>query len=175
MPSQLGPVLAAVDFSVDSETALLWAAEFSAQTGTSLTIVHVAHDPADAPGYYRHGKDDLVKPLEEVAKKRFDEFLANIAADHPENAALKNAGTVLVQGIPATRILSVAEKIGAAHIVVGCQGRTGLPHLLLGSVAHHVVRHSPNPVTVVKAKTEKTKKDENLADGSEKNDVPRAI
>ena len=39
----------------------------------------------------------------------------------------------------------------AHHIVIGSQGRTGLPHFLLGSKAERVVRLSPIPVTIVKA------------------------
>jgi nucleotide-binding universal stress UspA family protein len=34
-------------------------------------------------------------------------------------------------------------------IVMGTQGLTGLPHLLIGSVAEKVVRHSPVPVMTV--------------------------
>ena len=58
---------------------------------------------------------------------------------------------MLVRGLPTTRILEVAEKRKALMIVMGSRGRTGLKHLLLGSVAEHVVQLSPIPVTVAKA------------------------
>ena len=51
-----------------------------------------------------------------------------------------------------TRILEVAEKLEAIMIVVGSQGRTGLPHLLLGSKAERVAQLSPIPVTIVKSR-----------------------
>ncbi len=53
-------------------------------------------------------------------------------------------------GLPITRILEVAEEIGAQLIVMGSHGRTGLPHLLLGSKAEKVAQLSPIPVTIVK-------------------------
>ena len=52
-------------------------------------------------------------------------------------------------GSPATCILDAARKADA--IVMGTLGRTGLPHLLLGSVAERVVRHAAVPVLTVRA------------------------
>ncbi len=157
MDKRDGPVLVAVDFSGDSYTALNWAIDYADRIGAPLTIVHVVHDPAGAPGYYQRDKEDLLLPLEEVAKERFDEFLGGAKKECPKSAALEKASIVLVRGLPANRILAVAEEIEAAHIVVGCQGRTGLPHLLVGSVAQRVVQLSPTPVTVVKSKNSTTK------------------
>ncbi|MBU7031468.1 MAG: universal stress protein, partial [Theionarchaea archaeon] len=37
-------------------------------------------------------------------------------------------------------------------VVVGTLGRSGISHLLLGSVAEKVVRHAPVPVLVVKSR-----------------------
>ena len=63
---------------------------------------------------------------------------------------------LLVVGLPVTRILETAEKIEARMIVMGSQGRTGLKHIMLGSKAEQVVNLSPIPVTIVKAKKEKS-------------------
>lgn len=153
MEKRNGPVLVAVDFSDDSHTAIKWAIDYADGLGASLTIVHVVHDPAGAPGYYHRDKEDLLLPLEEIAEERFDEFLGDVRHERPNSKALGNASRILVRGLPANRILAVAEEIEAAHIVVGCQGRTGLPHLLVGSVAQRVVQLSPTPVTVVKSKS----------------------
>jgi nucleotide-binding universal stress UspA family protein len=50
-----------------------------------------------------------------------------------------------------TAILEEAGKLSADLIVLGSRGRTGLPHLLLGSVAERVVRLATCPVLTVKA------------------------
>jgi nucleotide-binding universal stress UspA family protein len=48
---------------------------------------------------------------------------------------------------PFQAILEAAR--GATAIVMGTLGRTGLPHLLLGSVAEKTVRHAPAPVLTI--------------------------
>jgi nucleotide-binding universal stress UspA family protein len=141
----------AVDFSPDSEAALLWACDFANCVGADLMILHVVHDPAEAPGYYNRGEADLLRPMEEVAVEMLDAFLEEVAKKHPESNVPENPKKVLVKGIPATRILETAEAEGARLIVMGSRGRTGIPHLMLGSKAERVVQMSPIPVTIVKA------------------------
>ena len=148
---EAGPILVAVDFAPDSEAALLWASNYADCVSGSLVVLHVVHDPADAPGYYRKGEEDLLRPMEDVALEMLDQFLGNVAEKHPELTVLEGVEKVLVRGVPATRILEVAAAKGARLVVMGSRGRTGLPHLLLGSKAERVVQLSPIPVTIVKA------------------------
>lgn len=148
-----GPILVAVDFSPDSEAAFLWACQYADCTNSELAVLHVIHDPADAPGSYLKSDADLLRPMEEMATELLDKFLEKMKTQHPSLDALKDAERHLVQGIPATRILEIAQATGARLIVMGSRGRTGLPHLLLGSKAERVVQMSPIPVTIVKAGT----------------------
>ena len=53
----------------------------------------------------------------------------------------------------ASAILRVAAAIGADLVAMGTHGRSGLSHLLMGSVAEHVIRNAPVPVLVVGPKT----------------------
>lgn len=55
-------------------------------------------------------------------------------------------------GSPATEILSLAQEVGADLIFIGTHGYTGIKHLMLGSVAEHVVREAQCPVMVVRPK-----------------------
>lgn len=146
------PILVPVDFSPDSEAALTCAAELAAMVGAPLKVLHVVHDPGQAPGYYAVRSDGKhLQKLEDVAADMLGTFMADVIARHPELAALSTAETVLVTGLPVNRILEIAERIGARMIVMGSQGRTGLAHALLGSKAERVVRLAPVPVTIVKA------------------------
>lgn len=149
--SQSGPILVAVDFTADSEAAVIWACDYATAVGADVTVLHIVHDPAEAPGAYRKNESDSLKPMEDVAARMMADFMAKAAEARPELAALKTAETRLVKGIPATRVLETAELIGARMIVMGSRGRTGLPHLMLGSKAERVVQMSPIPVTIVKA------------------------
>lgn len=56
-------------------------------------------------------------------------------------------------GKPAEEILRVAEEWEADLIVLGTHGRTGLSHLLMGSVAENVIRHTTKPVLIIPART----------------------
>ena len=147
-PTRTGPILVAVDFSACSEAALVWAAEASRRFDAPLAVLHVVHDPEAAPGSYREGEGPRVRRMEEVAVDLLAEYLAGVRERHAE---IGEARTLLAVGLPATRILEVAEREGAQLIVVGSQGRTGLAHVLLGSKAERVARLSPIPVTIVKA------------------------
>jgi nucleotide-binding universal stress UspA family protein len=56
------------------------------------------------------------------------------------------------EGDPREEIVAIANEWGAHIIVLGTHGRTGLTHLLMGSTAEYVVRHSKVPVLVVPLK-----------------------
>ncbi len=60
-------------------------------------------------------------------------------------------GTTLVrEGRPAEIICDEARETEADLIVMGTRGLTGLKHLLVGSVAEHVIRLAPCPVLVAR-------------------------
>jgi len=150
------PVLAPVDFSAYSEAALLCAAELAHVLGSPLIVLHVIHDPGEAPGYYSvKGRHKQLERLEDVAAEMLDKFLQKVREEHPGQAALNTATTKLVTGLPVNRILEAAKNTHARMIVMGSQGRTGLAHMMLGSKAEQVVRLSPVPVTIVKDSDQK--------------------
>jgi nucleotide-binding universal stress UspA family protein len=60
--------------------------------------------------------------------------------------------TFVEQGIPYEIILNVAKEWDADLIVIGTHGRTGLSHLIMGSVAEKIVRHSEIPVFIIPTK-----------------------
>lgn len=60
--------------------------------------------------------------------------------------------TFVEEGKPNEIILQVAEEWEADIIVLGTHGRTGLSHLLMGSVAEKIMRHSTKPLFIVPTK-----------------------
>jgi nucleotide-binding universal stress UspA family protein len=154
--SEPGPILVPVDFSPHSAAALAWAARLSACLEAPLQILHVAHDPESAPGYYRRSKRKKhLHRIEEAAAEMMDEFLEEVIGGQDGLESLRKVEPLLVVGLPVTRILEVADKLGASMIVMGSQGRTGLPHLLLGSKAERIAQLAPIPVTIVKSPADK--------------------
>jgi len=59
--------------------------------------------------------------------------------------------TLVVWGHPPSEICRIAKERASDRIVMSTHGRTGLPHVLLGSVAKRVVRHAPCAVLIVRA------------------------
>jgi len=60
--------------------------------------------------------------------------------------------TFVEEGKPFETILKVADDWEADLIVLGTQGRMGVSHFLMGSVAEMVIRHSAKPLFIVPAK-----------------------
>ncbi len=155
------PILVAIDFSAYSDKSLLAAMELADSMGAPLNVLHVVHDLAEAPGYYGvKGSKKQVRRLEDVATDMLDAFMQKMKQKYPKRAVLKQATPMLVIGLPVNRILEVAEKINARMIVMGSQGRTGIPRLMLGAKTEQVLRLSPISVLVVKSA-----KDEQQNDG----------
>ncbi|CAN5456569.1 universal stress protein [soil metagenome] len=84
--------------------------------------------------------------------------IINLQRDEARNVIEKvkalytGAGSVtefVPEGDPREEIVAVAAQWGAQVIVLGTHGRTGFTHLLMGSTAEYVVRHSKVPVLVV--------------------------
>lgn len=154
------PVLVPVDFSRYSEAALVWAAEYARTFGVPMVVLHVVHDPVETPGYYlklhggtESGEGMELRPIKEAAEEAMKAFLDEVSGRHSEIGEPDRLDTRLVVGVPATRIIEMAESLGAGLIVMGSQGRTGLKHLMMGSKAEQVVHLSPIPVTIVKFQT----------------------
>ncbi len=144
-------ILAPVDFSTHSEPAVVFASNLAEHLNATLLILHVVHDPGEAPGYYAKKKGKLLKKMEDMAAEMMVEFLAKLRKKHGDLKPLKKAQTMLVVGLPVTKILQITEKKQPFMVVMGSQGRTGLAHLTLGSKAEQVAHLCPLPVTIVKA------------------------
>ncbi|MGD8908664.1 MAG: universal stress protein [Chromatiales bacterium] len=147
-------ILAAVDFSDHSASALHYAAELSKRLDDRLIVLHVIHDQAG--GYYsdkklKKGEKKRLKRLEEVAGEMMDEFLQQQIEAHVElKPVLKKAEVMLVSGLTVTKVLQVIEKTSPEMLVLGNKGRSSLKHILLGSKAEQLARLCPVPVTLVK-------------------------
>jgi nucleotide-binding universal stress UspA family protein len=80
-----------------------------------------------------------------AARSRLTVVVAALAATGVTAAA------AVVSGLPAPAIVDHARAGGFDLLVMGTHGRTGLSHLVVGSVAERVLRSAPCPVLTVKA------------------------
>jgi len=144
------PILVPVDFSPHSEEALLFAADLAHRLDAPLIILHVVHDPGEAPGYYTQKNPEHPHRIADIAADMMADFINRIAKETPGQSNILQATTKLITGLPVTRILEVVEQCNPQMVIMGSKGRTGLTHLLLGSKAEQVVRLCPAPVTIIK-------------------------
>ena len=82
-------LLVAVDFTPFSEMALVFASELAEKLEAQLLVLHVIHDPAEAPGFYaqKGKKKKFLQSMEEAAEEMMEEFLAKMHKDHPDEAS----------------------------------------------------------------------------------------
>lgn len=145
------PVIVAVEFSEEDEVVLLWAYDYAEAIGAPLEILHVVHDSVGSPGTYKPDGGDPLEPMLDVARRKLERFLEQVERNNPQASGLGSAMRLCVRGLPAQRILNVAQAHGAGLLVLGSRRRNGLGRLLHGSTASQVARQADLPVTIVKA------------------------
>lgn len=147
-------IIAAVDLTKYSIPALLFAADLAFDTKSPLIILHVVHDPAGSPGFYKIKNKEKTKamPMDKIAKKMLKSFLNKVAeeCEHPE--VIKNANKTLVTGLPETQMLNFINNKKIRVLVIGSHGKKGLSKILSGSIVDNIIKYSLVPVTVVKNK-----------------------
>lgn len=146
------PVLVAVDFSEEAEAALAWACDYADKVGAPVEILHVVHDPADAPGTYKPDGGDPLEPMVDVAQRKLAKLVERIERGNSDLKGLSGAKTSCLEGLPASVIVELAQTRNARLLVLGGHRRNGLDRLLHGSTAHKVTSVATLPVTIVKAK-----------------------
>ncbi len=150
-PGEKSPILVAIDFSSDSENALVWALEHARLLNAPVEILHVVHDPARTPGTYRPENGDPLEPMADVAERKLAAFLGEIGERHPGVLAADGIKSFCKAGLPVDTILRTAADRGASLLVVGCHGHNGAARLLFGSTSQSLAQKAEVPVTIVKA------------------------
>ena len=141
---RLKRILVPIDFSDCSRKALRYAIPLAREHAGAITLLYVV-PPAYASGEYGGIDYALLQAqmresgAKELSRLAIDEVQAQVPAD-----------SLVRLGAPAVEIVAVAGELDIDAIVIGTHGRTGLKHVMLGSVAESVVRRAPCPVLVVK-------------------------
>jgi nucleotide-binding universal stress UspA family protein len=133
-------VVVPVDFSEPSLAAVRASLEL-VQDSSHLDVIFVlpALEPAE-PGV-------IWNAIDNTSRKRHAESALQAWLNAPD---LQAANLVIQFGDPGRKVAEYAETHKADLIVLPSHGRTGLPRLLLGSVAEKVVRLAHCPVLVLK-------------------------
>jgi universal stress protein A len=148
MDTKISSILVATDFSDSSDGALAHAATLAASLNVPIHLIHVLEEPFVTSGPYEFMLPDTPDRRErryQLAHARLAEMRRPL-----EHAGIRT--TIEVRsGTPTEGITSAAVDYGADLIVMGTHGRSGLQHLLLGSVAERVIRTARCAVLTVRA------------------------
>ena len=131
-------LLVPIDFSQDSEHAVDCAVGLAKQFQARLTLLHSVYAPEAADV-------NLAAYLEKIESESAEQMAA--WRKRVEDAGV-TAGSLMVRGVPSHKITDTARDRQADLIVMGTHGRTGLRHMLIGSVAERGGRRHPNSLAL---------------------------
>lgn len=152
-PARIQKILVPVDYSEHSSASLRYASELARTLHAELDLVHVWDRPTYvADSVMIHDQDgekrSLAAMIRENAELEMRRFLSRFQQRKDEETRHFPPHRLL-SGEPASTLVAELERGAHDVVVVGTRGRTGLKHLLLGSVAEKLVRLSPVPVLTI--------------------------
>lgn len=138
-------VLVPHDLSKHADRALALAARLAKEHRGELIVLHVVAPYQPVIGFPEGVTLNLrVEDIVTAARRSLEEMVARALA----GTRAPRTRCRVVLGDPFQRIISAARD--ADSIVIATTGRTGLSHMLIGSVAEKVVRHAPVPVLTIR-------------------------
>lgn len=138
-------ILVPTDFSAASKKALDYADALAATFHSRVTLIHVI-EPMVLPPEYGYlppySPEDEALQVDAVRKQLLEKASGLDSARQTE--------VVVRVGRPWHEVVNAVGDLGADLLVITTHGRTGLRHMLMGSVAEKIVRHATCPVLVVR-------------------------
>lgn len=144
---EIKTILAPTDFSPHSEQAVRYACSLAERLGAKLHLIHVLSEiipagpdpllmPVMPPQFYQENEERAKETLQTLPKPGWG-----------KPPALE---TAVRWGSPVDAIVDYSREHAIDLIVIATHGRTGLSHVLLGSVAERIVREAPCPVLTIR-------------------------
>jgi universal stress protein A len=134
-------IMCAFEFDGDSTAALRLSGTLAKENNATLYVVHIARVPTqdmDVPLPF-----DSHPRWETEARSKLEPIVrSTLHADVQYVIDIRS-------GVPNLDIVRAARELAVDLIVMVTHGRTGLEHLILGSVTEHVIREAPCPVLVL--------------------------
>jgi universal stress protein A len=143
MPRDFKTILCPTDFSEESYRAIEYALRFAQAADGMLLLAHIIHVssgelylPDGRTLTFEEAKHRTLGLLEELREKRLRNY--------------PKCELVVDIGEPHDVLLGIATQRKVDLIVIATHGRSGLQHLVMGSVAERIIRDAPCPLFVVR-------------------------
>jgi nucleotide-binding universal stress UspA family protein len=134
-----------------AERVLPTAIELAKPRDLEIVLIRTYNIPTAAYA----GVEGYALPIDDLLKGMRDEacaYLENKVAD-VKKLGVARVSFAAKEGLPADEIISFAKNLPGGLIAMSTHGRSGVRRWVLGSVTETVVRHSENPVLVIRAST----------------------
>jgi len=139
-------ILLPTDFSTYSAAATKYACEFATKFDAELHVLHTLEVHLSAtPGF---GMGLALPQYLQESRAAAEKALASVL--DPQWAAGRKVVKAVIEGSPKVEIVRYARQHDVDVIVLATHGRSGLAHVIIGSVAECVVRAAPCPVLTVR-------------------------
>ncbi len=140
-------ILVTTDFSEFSLASVDYARSLASSYGAGIWLLHVVdYSPIIHLRRVEKSAEAVMQNAVEKAEVRLRDLARSAFPTH------EKVRSVVRRGDPCSEIVRFAREEGMDMIVMATHGRTGISHVLLGSVAEKVVRYSTVPVLSVKPK-----------------------
>lgn len=146
MHIELKRVCVATDFSKPAQRAFQYGLVFAKQFGAELHLLHVIEDiipTIPEPGLAMLPTQEIMNSLRQASEEGMKKVVS------AQDVSGVRIVQVVREGVPFRELGDYAKKESIDLVIVGTHGRSGLSHLLLGSVAERIVRSAPCPVLTV--------------------------
>jgi universal stress protein A len=143
-------ILAPTDLSDLSQAGVRYALELAKAVGAEVTVYHVVCRDEFMRYELLHVRPLLMDNLLQKYRRQLSGFIEERFADLLPSIALRQEVEL---GVPEDNIVAKAKEEAMDLIVISTHGRTGLSHMLMGSVTENVIRHAPCPVLSIRSET----------------------
>lgn len=149
-------ILAPTDLSELSQAGVRYALNLARAVGAEVTVYHVVnYDELLQYGEEMKGRMAMRYPPPSDILDRHQTALTRFLSSHfSDLISWVKVHEKVEIGRPDKNIVEEAKKEGADLIIISTHGRSGLSHMLLGSVTEKVVRTAPCPVLSIHPRAE---------------------
>ena len=150
--NEIKKIMVAIGFSTYSRDTLEYAAKIATELDAKLLIANIinvrdveAVSKIESLGY-KVDSSDYIKGVKDERKTQLDDMLEEIHFPKEKPEFLFKVGN------PIDKLMSLIESEEIDLVIIGPKDRTDLKHVLLGSIAEKLTRHSTVPVLIFKKK-----------------------
>lgn len=140
-------ILCPIDFSEVTDEIIAYAADLAGRYGSELHVLHVIPNLNYFTPYESFLTPENLVAIEQNIGREVERDFQKVLAKLDREVV-----KVIRTGVTFVEIIDYIKEQGIDLVVMGTHGRSGIEHILIGSVAEKVVRKSPCPVLTIRPK-----------------------